>query len=114
MPAIRAVAGPSLSLCFRRGAVCPDHSLLPYSLLATRYSLHRTAVFVPAARLRPGWFIPLSAPRNEGERSAERRGGACEAPPACLRGRPGACEAPAPPCDRGRSPLGAPLWRFWA
>ena len=29
-------------------------------------------------------------------------------------GRPGACEAPAPPCDRGRSPLGAPLWRFSA
>jgi hypothetical protein len=73
----------------------------------------------------PGVCILLRQPGSRGGRSAEKRSGACEAPVGHaitrrvrrLRGalRPIARQdARERAYDAGRSPLGAPPWRFWA
>ena len=87
----------------------------------------QTAHLVPAARFpRPGFCIVASLTRKEGGRSAEKRSGA-------RRNTRGACHLASKtrvnalmtrqarrlarrlaPHDAGRSPLGAPPWRFWA
>jgi hypothetical protein len=67
-----------------------------------------------ASRSRGAFFAPgvvsflWPAPRSEGGAERRETRGCLRGTPGLLRGRPGACEAPAPPCDRGRSPLGAP------
>ena len=77
------------------------------------------------AFLRPGFVTLLRSPESRGGRSAEKRSGACEAPVGHaitrrvrrLRGalRPIARQdARERAYDAGRSPLGAPPWRFWA
>src|SRR5262252_6233509 len=56
------------------------------------------------AFLRPGFASLLHSPRTRGGRSAEKRSGAAAPVGRAL----GASH------DAGRSPLGAPPWRFWA
>ena len=78
-------------------------------------SRYQTAQLVPAARfLRPGFATLLRSPESRGGRSAERRAGACEAPVG--RAHDAARQALARRLashDAGRSPLGAPPWRFF-
>jgi hypothetical protein len=78
-------------------------------------SRFQTAHLVPApALLRPGFASLASLTPSRGGRSAERRWGAQRSTRcACLRGTPGACEAPCVPYA-GRTPPGAPPWRFLA
>jgi hypothetical protein len=82
--------------------------------------------FVPAAQFAPGVcnFASLT-PKPRGGRSAEKRSGACEAPVGRAIARQDARERAYDAArqalarrlashDAGRSPLGAPPWRFWA
>ena len=67
------------------------------------------------AFLRPGFATLLHSPRTRGGRSAEKRSGAQRNTRGARRNA--ACQALArrlAPHDAGRSPLGAPPWRFWA
>src|SRR5262252_4661372 len=86
----------------------------PFSVIPI--SRFQTAHLVPAARCpRPGFASLLSLTRKEGGRSAERRSGA-------RRNTRGAYHDAIRQAlarrlashDAGRSPLGAPPWRFWA
>jgi hypothetical protein len=86
----------------------------------------KTHLFIPAARfLRPGFapFAPITP--NRGEQSAERRSGAAAPVGACPHASKTRVNALMTPHarrlarrlashDSGRSPLGAPPWRFWA
>src|SRR6266566_2589010 len=75
----------------------------------------QTAALVPAARfLRPGFEILASLPRSKGWRSAENRTGACEAPVGPARNAAGQALARRLASLGGRSPPGAPPWRFLA
>jgi hypothetical protein len=76
------------------------------------------------AFLRPGFATLLRSPRTRGGRSAEKRSGACEAPVGrimCVTdARERAYDAIRQALarrlashDAGRSPLGAPPWRFF-
>jgi hypothetical protein len=76
------------------------------------------------AFLRPGFATLLHSPRTRGGRSAEKRSGACEAPVGrimCVKdARERAYDAIRQALARrlasrnaGRSPLGAPPWRFF-
>jgi hypothetical protein len=81
--------------------------------------------FVPAAQFcARGFATLLRSPQSRGGRSAEKRSGACEAPvghavtrqDARERADDAACQALARRLaspDAGRSPLGAPPWRFF-
>src|SRR5437870_2787761 len=63
----------------------------------------------------PGFCNFASPTRIEGERSAERRSGACEAPVRPAHDAAGqALARRLASHNAGRSPLGAPPWRFWA
>jgi hypothetical protein len=67
------------------------------------------------AFLRPGFATLLRSPESRGGRSAERRSGARRNTRGARRNA--ACQALARRLashDAGRSPLGAPPWRFWA
>jgi hypothetical protein len=83
-------------------------------------NLHRSR----GAFLRPGFATLLHRPRTRGGRSAEKRSGACEAPVGrimCVTdARERAYDAIRQALARrlaslgvGRSPLGAPPWRFF-
>src|SRR5437867_4316167 len=75
----------------------------------------QTAHLVPAARfLRPGFAFSLHAPPLRGGRSAESRTGACEAPVGPARNAAGQALARRLASFGGRSPPGAPPWRFLA
>jgi hypothetical protein len=89
-------------------------------------SRFQTAHLVPAPRfLRPGLATLLRQPESRGGRSAERRSGACEAPVgrAVLRHKTRVNALMTRHArrlarrlashDAGRSPLGAPPWRFF-
>jgi hypothetical protein len=90
------------------------------------HDLKHTHSIVPAAHLcARGLQLCFTHPGSKGGRSAEKRSGACEAPVGHaitrrvrrLRGalRPIARQdARERAYDAGRSPLGAPPWRFWA
>jgi len=95
-----------------RAASHPGHAI---SCICHSYSC-QTAHLVPAARfLRPGFTSLLRSPPSRGGRSAERRSGACEAPvQACHDAARQALARRLASHDAGRSPLGAPPWRFWA
>ena len=67
------------------------------------------------AFLRPGFATLLHSPRTRGGRSAEKRSGARRNTRGARHNA--ACQALARRLashDAGRSPLGAPPWRFWA
>jgi hypothetical protein len=67
------------------------------------------------AHLRPGFASLLHSPQSRGGRSAERRSGACEAPVGhAMTRRVRRLARRHASHDAGRSPLGAPPWRFWA
>src|SRR4029453_17425703 len=95
-----------------RAASHPGHAI---SCICHSYSRCQTAHLVPAARFCARGLHLCFAHPNEGW--AERRetfGGSAEHPgDTPYGGVSGACEAPCVPCA-GRSPLGAPPWRFWA
>jgi hypothetical protein len=86
-----------------------------------QHTLHHSR----GALLRPGFCIVASLTRIEGGRSAEKRSGACEAPVGRALGasqdaRERAYDAARQALarrlashDAGRSPLGAPPWRFF-
>ena len=59
--------------------------------------------------------LGFTHPESRGGRSAERRSGACEAPVGPAHDAAGqALARRLASHDAGRSPLGAPPWRFWA
>ena len=66
------------------------------------------------AFLRPGFATLLRSPESRGGRSAERRSGACEAPVGRALGASQDARRRLASHNAGRSPLGAPPWRFWA
>jgi hypothetical protein len=108
-----------------RAAPRPGHAIGSDAFVAL--FTFQTAHLVPAARFpRPGFCIVASLTRKEGGRSAEKRSGA-------RRNTRGACHLASKTRvnalmtrqarrlarrlashDAGRSPLGAPPWRFWA
>ena len=73
-------------------------------------------LFVPAARFcARGLHRCFTHPEPRGGRSAEKRSGACEAPVGRIMTRYARRLARRLAShDAGRSPLGAPPWRFWA
>jgi len=75
----------------------------------------QTAHLVPAARFpRPEFATLLRSPESRGGRSAEKRSGAA-APVGPAHDAAGqALARRLASHDAGRSPLGAPPWRFWA
>jgi hypothetical protein len=86
----------------------------PFSVIPI--SRCQTATLVPAARfLRPGLATLLRSPESRGGRSAERRSGARRNTRAAYHDviRQALARRLASH-DAGRSPLGAPPWRFWA
>src|SRR5205807_8896315 len=75
----------------------------------------QTAFLVPAARfLRPGFASFASLTPLRGGRSAESRTGACEAPVGPAHDAAGQSLARRLASFGGRSPPGAPPWRFLA
>src|SRR5262249_52223737 len=97
-----------------RAAPRPGHAIASDAFVAL--FTFQTAHLVPAARLRPGFATLLHSPRIEGwaERretfgcSAEHPWGLHVTRQARRLARRLASH------DAGRSPLGAPPWRFWA
>jgi hypothetical protein len=76
----------------------------------------QTAILVPAARFcARGLHLCFTHPESRGGRSAEKRSGACEAPVGhAITRRVRRLARRLASHHAGRSPLGAPPWRFWA
>jgi hypothetical protein len=66
------------------------------------------------AFLRPGFATLLRQPESRGGRSAERRSGAAAPVGHAITRRVRRLARRLASHDAGRSPLGAPPWRFWA
>jgi hypothetical protein len=66
------------------------------------------------ACLRPGFATLLHSPRMRGGRSAEKRSGAAAPVRHAMTRRTRRLARRLASHDAGRSPLGAPPWRFWA
>ena len=81
----------------------------PYSLVKQHMFLRSRGAF-----LRPGFASFASRTPRRGGRSAESRTGACEAPVGPARNAAGQALARRLASLGGRSPPGAPPWRFWA
>jgi hypothetical protein len=110
-PSRRAYARSSLKNVSRmRAPQDEDEHRLRHS------SRFQTAHLVPApAFLRPGFASLLHSPPLRGGRSAERRSGVCETPVGhAMTRRVRRLARRLASHDAGRSPLGAPPWRFWA
>src|SRR5262245_1495349 len=68
----------------------------------------------PRRILRPGFAPSLHSPRIEGGRSAEKRSGAAAPVGHAITRHVRRLARRLASHDAGRSPLGAPPWRFWA
>jgi hypothetical protein len=100
----------SLSLASHPGHATASDALVPYSPF-------QTALLVPAARFfAPGLCPLLRSPEMRGGRSAEKRSGAALAHPLGVHVTRHARRLARRLASHnaGRSPLGAPPWRFWA
>src|SRR5262249_34515464 len=85
----------------------------PFSVIPV--SRCQTAHLVPAAHfLRPGFATSLHSPRTRGGRSAEKRSGAAAPVGRAHNAARRRLARRLASHDAGRSPLGAPPWRFWA